>query len=85
MQSFAQFLCMFPVNMLSSIYSCCKMRMKDSPIAREEAQQMEMVTYAGDEWNQGKIKHHLHVLEKGTYHDIALILLLTQDKTLSLW
>ena len=30
----------------------CEMRMKDSPIAREEAQHMEMVTYAGDECYQ---------------------------------
>ena len=32
-------------------------KMKNSPIAREEAQQMKMVTYAGDEGYQGGIIH----------------------------
>ena len=47
--------------------------MMDSPIAKEEAQQMKMVTYAGNERYQGRINHHLQVFFLGEilFRDIS--------------
>ena len=47
--SLTPILCVFSVHLN---FFFCELRMNDSPIAREEAQHMEMVTYAGDECYQ---------------------------------